>query len=175
MEYYFDNSCLLDQKTLAELARRTVNVWLRVACYLLAVLMLALAAAEITLSHFNFTSGLYIGLSLMILMAAYCSPIWAANRGAKRNFTLYRRAPELRTSFGEEKFHIHNMQSGAEHDLDYSMVRRVVETKNLYILLLEGRMAVLAAKDGFLTGTEEDFRKFILSKCGDKAHFRQNA
>lgn len=170
MDNYFENSCLLNRRNLAEMARRTVNIWLRILCYVLGLLLILLVVLETGMRGFGFTAGLYLVLGLLVIMAAYNAPTWAANRSVKRNYTLYKRDPEMRVSFREDKIHVRNLQSGAEHDLEYAMVQKVVETAHLYIVILEGKLAVLADKQGFVIGREEDFRKFIVSKCGEKVH-----
>ena len=171
MEQYFESVCHYDGQTMAEVARKAAKRGLRILCYALMALLLVLAVFLIVREGLDFSTGLYVAVALLVGMAAVCSPQWAANRAVKRYFKLYGCVPEVHVSFDEEQIHVHNLQSKAENNISYDLIKRAVETRHLYLIILEEQMAVLVNKEGFTTGAPEDFIKFLRQKCPEKVRF----
>ena len=57
------------------------------------------------------------------------------------------------------------MNEGRVHfEFEYEQIKKIRETKNLIMLGLGKRSAILVYKSGFTEGTKEDFMKFIQEK-----------
>lgn len=51
-----------------------------------------------------------------------------------------------------------------QREISYQHILKYIETKNLIILILDGRMFIPLDKNGFIEGDAESFRKFIDGK-----------
>jgi hypothetical protein len=58
-----------------------------------------------------------------------------------------------------------NPMSGGKSIFDYKHVRRFIESKNLYILLLPHRLSLYFEKDKFTIGDAAAFKTYIKAKC----------
>jgi uncharacterized membrane protein (Fun14 family) len=75
-------------------------------------------------------------------------------------------AMEVTTSFTEDKIIIHNATTGASVGLDYSVICRFAETKNMYTLFTEAEQFVVVNKASLTQSqTSDEFILFIRKKC----------
>lgn len=69
--------------------------------------------------------------------------------------------PVYRIEIGED---IHMTTLGSERNLSFSDVRKLIETKNLMILLVRGNLAVSLDKRGFVQGDTDECRQYLKEK-----------
>lgn len=68
------------------------------------------------------------------------------------------------TVSGEEQMVLFNLSAGGTQYLRFSQVIRVLESKNLYILMLKPKLGILFKKDAF-TGGAAGFLDCVYSWC----------
>lgn len=56
------------------------------------------------------------------------------------------------------------INSEKDMDIEFKNIEKTVETKNYYILLSKAKRAITIKKDGFIKGTENEFREFLKQK-----------
>lgn len=69
--------------------------------------------------------------------------------------------PVYRIEIGED---IHITTLGSERNISFSDVMKLIETKNLMILLVRGNMAVTLDKRGFVQGDTDACRQYLKEK-----------
>lgn len=67
--------------------------------------------------------------------------------------------------FTEDAIAVRNLDTDNRICYGYDQIRRVFETKNLLVLMLDYRMGFLVSKAGIDGGTYEDLAAFLLQKC----------
>ena len=72
--------------------------------------------------------------------------------------------PETILKFGDKI----EMTEGKVHmEFEYRQIIKIYRLPNLYALMIGRSQSILAAKDGFVKGTKEEFEKFIEEKIRD--------
>lgn len=101
-----------------------------------------------------------------ILLSAYPHIriyIIARNR-EKQLLELLNEIPESETMFFED--HLMSVSTNnAELKLEYGKIKKVKQSKNLYLLVLKKKLVVMVDKNRFEKGTCEEFEKFIAEKA----------
>jgi len=73
---------------------------------------------------------------------------------------------EIITSFTDEKIKLHNITTGNTTYLGYDAIKRIVETKDMYILFSKANQFVLVDKTTLIQQQNtEDFKQFLRDKC----------
>lgn len=72
---------------------------------------------------------------------------------------------ECEMHFREDAVISRNLQTGGELAVGYEKFRRIVRTKNLYILYMDKKMVYFFRRDDFVTGDAVSFEAFIAEKC----------
>lgn len=168
MEYIFINTCTQTPGNLAELARGTVRRGYLLVSNLPALLSLSAAVAVIVQRGFGFTAGLLIVAALALAVVVYAAPLRLANKAAKRNRKKYGCDVSVTLRFSQECVKAHNEQMNTDAEIPYERIERVIQSKNLYLLVLREKMALMVAKDGFSKGTAEKFISFMRDKCEER-------
>ncbi len=88
-----------------------------------------------------------------------------ARKREKILLELYGEIPECDTSFFNEYIMSVNLTSKAELKLDYGKIKKIKQSKNMYLLILSKSLVVMVDKNGFENGTCEEFEEFIKSKA----------
>lgn len=93
----------------------------------------------------------------------------------KHNNELYGEEVQTRIQFKDNDIIANNFQSGVEVRLDYDQVESVIESKNLYLVMVENNMIMILDKGGFTENCKEKpeyFKTFLSDKIDDdKLHF----
>ncbi|MCD8036942.1 MAG: YcxB family protein, partial [Clostridiales bacterium] len=71
---------------------------------------------------------------------------------------------EIRLFFYEDVIVGKNLTAGSTVKAEYSQITNISETKNLYVLGLNG-ISILVDKNGFIGDNGAEFSKFIHEKC----------
>jgi len=89
--------------------------------------------------------------------------ILARNR-EKQFLELLNEIPESKTMFFDD--HLMSVSTNnAELKLEYGKIKKVKQSKNLYLLVLKKKLVVMVDKNRFEKGTCEEFEKFIAEKA----------
>ena len=105
-------------------------------------------------------------LSLLLLALTYVRPMLAAKQQCKRNAVLAngQNALPVTLSFGEDSLEITNPAIDSTVTYDYKKFKKLKKTRHLYLLVLPHSLYLMVNKNGFTTGTPEEFEAFIKEK-----------
>ncbi len=100
-------------------------------------------------------------LLLNLKLVRYCK------NSVKQQMVLYNKVIESETFFYDDELKSLYVGSGNEITLEYSKIRKIKQSKNLYLLILEKRLVVMVDKRRFEKGTAEEFEGFIKEKAAN--------
>lgn len=119
-----------------------------------------------------FLEGVSMWLSVALLLAYIAAFIWilfrprrAAKRYARRARELFGELPELRMSFFPESMLLQSPASESGMRIDYGIVRKCVETPNLFLLITKEKQVFPVAKTGLCDIDNAGFRALMNLKC----------
>ena len=132
------------------------------AFFLIAYLALALF---IYFTLYNIVFSLIVALIGILLSTYPHLRIYILARNREKQFLeLLNEIPESKTMFFED--HLMSVSTNnAELKLEYSKIKKVKQSKNLYLLILSKKLVVMVDKNRFEKGTCEEFEKFIAEKA----------
>ena len=88
-----------------------------------------------------------------------------ANKRDKQFHELFGTIPEAETLFFDDRIEGVSLTNKAELKLDYEKIKKIKQSKNMYLLILNKSLVVMVNKNGFEKGTCEEFEEFIKSKA----------
>ena len=154
----FENVCPYTYANLLTLYRKGRPWWVNVLLGVMTVLGLVLVA-------FTASEGQWASCALMALFAVVYGYYWLAApiRQAKRRAAQYGPdQPHRETSRFYEDTYVSG-EDGAY--LKYNKIYRIIETKELFILVVKPQLYCLADKAGFTQGSAESFRQFLTERA----------
>ena len=169
MEPLFTNKCTYTKSTLRESLmnyqkrQRTLIVILIGAVAVISLIQLVLTGEVPTLT-------LLLFLIVMYLFAFVFVPIISSNLAYKRNNEIFHEEVVNTFSFFEDHFVSLTTPSNATIDIQYSQLKRVVETKQYYLLVMSQNLFYIIDKNGFDRVNTFEFTKFLREKA-PKAKF----
>ncbi|MCL2058209.1 MAG: hypothetical protein FWH01_04000 [Oscillospiraceae bacterium] len=88
------------------------------------------------------------------------------NLSYKQQLDLNRGAPyEVKVTVGETRIALFNVSTGSSTELDYlQLKKKIIITKNCYILSSSSKLNVVLRKDSFVKGSPEGFLRFMIDK-----------
>lgn len=107
---------------------------------------------------------LFILYGLLVCYLFYL-PYGIAKRQYNQYRVLYGKDMEYDLCFREETVTSVNLLTGGKLSMGYEKFRRLVKTKNLYILYMEKKMVFFFHRNDFITGDAASFEAFIAGKC----------
>lgn len=159
-----------------ELADALASARSRLISYILIALLIAAAALFFDrYIEFGGIGNLLVllltvaGLGYLIYVYAFL-PKKNLRRWEETVFLAYGvREAHLVTRFYEKSLSQTLQEDGTLTVQDYSGLTELRETEHLFLLCLKGRQWFFVNKEGFTTGTPEEFRTFISARIGGKA------
>lgn len=88
-----------------------------------------------------------------------------AGKREKMFLELYEEIPVGETLFFDDHIFSVSETNKSELNLDYKKIRKVKQSKNFYLLILNRKLIVFVDKNNFEKGTCEEFEKFIKEKA----------
>lgn len=88
-----------------------------------------------------------------------------ANKREKQFLELYGTIPEAETYFYDEYIFGVSPTNKEEVKLNYEKIKKIKQSKNMYLLILSKNLVVTVNKNGFEKGTCEEFEEFIKIKA----------
>lgn len=101
-------------------------------------------------------------MALFFLFIFFKGYILKAKQTYKNMQELYENQPQSIFAFFADNFE--SVAVDSKLKVDYSQVTKMIETKNLYILIIEKQVLILN-KNSFTVGDTKAFRSFIFEKC----------
>ena len=75
--------------------------------------------------------------------------------------------PHYLQTFGEDGITFLNMTRDSKQTYGYYMIRKIAETKNLFVLIMEQELLLVVDKRTLEGGTREQLLDYLYSKCGN--------
>lgn len=164
MEPIFVNRCTFNKKNLTEMIKHTRG-GLRALVYVCGAVLLLVALVEyfilydFSMAFFSFFLGLFFTVYMALL------PRLSARITLKRYQVLYHTEVISELRFFEDTIATYSEQTRAETSINYTQIKRVIRTKNLYLLQLGAQLVLLVDKVGFERGDCDGFEQFIKGKA----------
>ena len=130
--------------------------------YILLLAALWAAFLVYTLMTAGSMANVLICLVVVALLSLWIG-VWTPRKHAKKAWNAQRRiygdTMERTTTFYGD--HLEIRGDCAERDIDYTDIRKVLESRNLILLLCHDRMGILLAQDGFTRGDAQTVKDLI--------------
>lgn len=118
--------------------------------------------------HFDVALCVYLFLGIFA-----CFLVSYLMQNSKKGDSSYRRLLEINQGqprhaihgFTEDGIHTTNVITGSQETIPYTLFAKLVETKNLFILMTKYRMCYILDKQNLEGGTPEEFAAFLLAHC----------
>lgn len=111
-------------------------------------------------------------ISLVLALIGVLFPIYPririniiARKREKIFIELYEKTPEGQTLFFDDHIFSFSETDKAEINIDYKKIKKIKQSKNLYLLILGNKVVIMVDKNRFQKGTCEEFEKFIKEKA----------
>lgn len=88
-----------------------------------------------------------------------------AKKREKQMIELYDTVPEAETLFFDDHIFSVGITSKEELNIKYDKIKKVKQSKNLYLLELGKKLVIMVDKNRFEKGNCEEFKKFIAEKA----------
>ena len=170
MEPLFTNKCTYTKSTLQEAMlnyqkrQRTFVIIFMIALAVISLLQLILSGEMPNLIFL-------LLLVLMFVSAFVLIPYFSANLSYKRNNEIFHEEVVNTITFFDDHFISLAMPSNATTDIQYSQLKRVVETKQHYLLVVSQNLFYIIDKSGFDRINSLEFVKVLREKA-PKAKFQ---
>ncbi len=160
-EVKFENRFYADRTVLKEYIKHVFCKTTRI----MGIILMAVSLCGFGLSLF---AGFKVSESLLFIFCffggvlIYCYYFFVVREMQKQSGNLHGGVlPPTVIKFGDKI----EMTEGKIHmEFEYQQIIKIYKLPNLYALMIGRNQAILAAKDGFVKGTKEEFERFIEEK-----------
>lgn len=165
MEPLFENRFIWTKKALREMSYRAFRPGLVALAVIVALLWLSVLFLSLIIGT-PFRELLSPPLFALIgIYAVYALlPLLQADMTYRRTSQLYGGAPDVTVQFFDDHFIDQTRQTGAELNLSYSQIKRILETDSLLLLKLSSRFFIMIDKNGFTRGDAATLKAFLQQK-----------
>jgi len=169
MEPLFTNKCTFSKKLYRE---AMLNYNRRTRLFSIVVIILLLVYFLAACIIYDIWSDMWFVLGMFILSSTFyiAVPLISANLTYKRNFELYQQEPSSVIEFFEDRMTSTAYPSNAQITTRYDQIKRVISSRQLYLLVIRYHMFHLIDKNGFDKINMLEFERFIREKA-PKAKF----
>lgn len=160
----FETHSVWTKAMLLELQKSAV----RSRLWILAAVVLAMWIPYVVLKLIEGSWDMALFLIVVYVLLVGClfyTPYRIAKRQYNQYRVLYDKDMEYDLCFREETVTSVNLLTGGKLSMGYEKFRRLVKTKNLYILYMEKKMVFFFHRNDFITGDAASFEAFIAGKC----------
>lgn len=165
MKTIFENKITITKEILTEFSKKTYIIYgIKYRSFLLIASILSTCFTIIALATegLSWISGLMFIASVFFIFMFFKGYILKVNHNYKNFQWLYGELPVITSKFYEEKIEIVTLRSNLS--IEYNQVTKILETENLYLLML-GKQSAILNKSGFTIGDSDKFKSFIKEKC----------
>lgn len=164
MTTIFENKCTYTYEFYLQLKRRTMEKSFINTCYVALFLVAAFGLLTIVKGWYTFTFVAVLAL-LFVLYRLIGTPIRLASFAARKNREIHGRDVETVNNFYGDHILAINTLTQNKTNIPYGEVKRLLETKDLFIVGMDKGLVLLLDKHGFQKGTKEEFIEFMKEKC----------
>jgi len=133
MNPVFINICHYSKDKVLQMTKKTMSKVFVLFYYIFGIIYLLLGITQINIDIINTLSWFIAGIVFIGLIQII--PRINANRILKRDYDMYGSTGETKTSLFEEGIVVLNQKSKGEVSYNYPIISRVIETKDLYLLV----------------------------------------
>ena len=159
MGVQFKNKTVITEEVLTEFIQGTFKIYEKkirvIAIGGITLPSIILASAG---EYLPFTL-LTAGFGVFLFFKGY---LFKKKKNIKNYFGLHGDSPEATYEFYHDR--IENSVGKSHLSLNYEQVTNFIETKHLYILMIE-RQGLMIKKNGFTIGNAHELKSFLMSKC----------
>lgn len=141
-----------------------------VATFIIAITMLVL---KFNNGSISILSSLLIALPILYFISY---PI-KKNKAIKMETEKYQKSYNRKNNKIEIKLENNNIiinSNGNKTEVEYVKVKKIIETKNLIVILLKGDMTISLKKDSFIDGTSDECKRFLKEKMKLKKSIKRS-
>lgn len=164
MEEILVNVCPFNKETLTELVKATRKPS-RIVIAVCVVVLIALSAVNYFLLYDVFAAVMTLFFAVFFGVFEALVPRISVKKTLKRYDELYHAEVVSELHFTEDSIFSTSPQTKAESTLLYTQIKKVLRTKNLYIIRLGAQLALLVDKYGFTQGGCADFELLMRQKA----------
>jgi len=165
MNPIFENRTVITKEILTEFSMNTFKIYskkLRMFLLVFTPLCILCVVVESITKRFDFTSIFMVIASVFFIFIFFKGYIFRMKQNYKNFLGVYGELPQFTYTFSEDN--LQGITSHSNVNLNYSQITKIIETKNLYILMIE-KQGLILIKDSFTIGNSDDFKLFISDKC----------
>ena len=164
MDPIFVNRCAFDKRNLLEMTKYTRRT-MRTVVYLSATLLILSGLFDLIWLGGVSKGLLWLGLGLLFLVYTLLLPHLSVRTMLKRYDALYHTEIVSELQFFKDNITTRSEQTNAQTNVLYPQIKWVIRTKHLYLLQMSAQLVLLVDKEGFTTGSCEDFEIFIRDRA----------
>ena len=114
---------------------------------------------------YSSTAGIAIPFSIFIVVLLVIRYFRTVDICYKRDLEINNGEPvEVKMILTSDGIETCRVNSESKNHFSYNSVKKIITTRNYYALLTEAKYYIVFRKDGFITGTADDFLSFINNK-----------
>lgn len=167
------NKCVTKEYISIESAYATAPFILKLYTYIFVPAFLLLGTYFLISSKDVLTFIVFLIGAVLVVGIGFYIPKRNGIISYNKELDLYGEEVILINSFYENSLSTYHTQADIYIDLNYVDIKKIVETKHLYVLLSNKANAVLVYKDGFEPNNSDSFLTFIKSKSINSKHIKK--
>lgn len=166
-EVLYESHCEYTQGLLREVSRHTRSKGYTLYCGALFLVLIFIECRYIFVYR-RYGFAVFLGCMLLFCLAEWLAmPLINAKKQYRSALGLYQgKCMTTTVRIYEDKIEHINTISGGRVCVAYDEIKRVVETGNLFILIMRGQVCIVLPKAEFTVGEPESFVNFISMKTG---------
>ena len=164
MEALLVNNCAFSKEHLTDMVKTTRKAS-RIVIAVCVVVFLLLAAVNYFLLYDVFMAIMMLFCALFFGVFEALVPGISVKKILKRYDELYHTEVVSELHFGEDSIFSTSPQTKSESTILYPQIKRVLRSKNLYIIRLGAQLVLLVDKYGFTKGGCADFELLMKQKA----------
>lgn len=164
MTTIFENKCTYTYEFYLQLKRKTMEKSFVNTCYAAMLIVIALGILTIAKGWYTFTI-VAVAALLFVLYRLIGTPIRLAAFAARKNREIHGKDVETVNNFYEDHVLAINALTMNKTNIPYEEVKRLLQTKDLFIIGMDKGLVLLLDKNGFEKGSKEEFVNFMKEKC----------
>jgi Ca2+/Na+ antiporter len=165
MNTIFENKTVITDEILTESSKQRYKIYRRkyriflLVMFFICILFVIAGLTRVYLYWFSVWTLLMAAFFFLMFSKGYIIRMKQDQRNMRG---LYGESPQFIYTFSNDNILRATLHSNI--DINYSQITKVLETTNLYILMIE-KQGLILKKDSFTIGNSDDFKLFIENKC----------
>ena len=114
---------------------------------------------------FDNTAGIYTPIFIITVVVMVIRYVRTVEISYKRDLEINNGEPvEIKIKLTSDVIETCRVNSESKNNISYQSVRKIITTRNYYVLLTEAKQYIVLKKTGFITGTPDEFLPFAKRK-----------